>query len=101
MAEKMDFHKHADKDGQFRRKDARFRNFIQADPSSDFPAEKGRYALYINLGCPWAHRANLVAQLKGLDKDIIQIIYTDFDLTKEGWLFSDRPGSRSTAKDPL
>lgn len=44
---------HADKDGHFRCKDSSFRDFILKDPSSKFPAVKGRYALYVNLGCPW------------------------------------------------
>lgn len=43
----------ADKDGHVRRKASQFRNWVTADPSSTFPAEKGRYVLYINLGCPW------------------------------------------------
>ena len=68
------------------------------DPTSKFPAEKDRYALYINLGCPWAHRANLVRSLKGLES-IIQLITCDFKLTKEGWLFTGRDGS--DARDPL
>lgn len=43
----------ADKDGHFRRKPSQFRNFVEADPDAEFPAEKGRYVLYLNLGCPW------------------------------------------------
>jgi hypothetical protein len=43
----------ADKDGHFRRKASQFRNFVSPDPTAEFPAEKGRYVLYINLGCPW------------------------------------------------
>ncbi len=42
-----------DSDGHFRRKASQFRNFVSADPSAEFPAEKNRYVLYINLGCPW------------------------------------------------
>jgi hypothetical protein len=41
-------------------------------PSQEFPAEKGRYHLYIGLFCPFAHRANFVRHLKGL-KDFIDI----------------------------
>ena len=44
---------YADKDGHFRRKPSQFRNFVSSDPNADFPAEKGRYVLYINYGCPW------------------------------------------------
>lgn len=39
---------------------------------SPFTPEKGRYHLYIGLFCPFAHRANLVRHLKGL-QDIIDI----------------------------
>ncbi|CAI7604841.1 unnamed protein product [Penicillium viridicatum] len=35
-------------------------------PSEQFPAEKGRYHLYIGLFCPFAHRVNFVRHLKGL-----------------------------------
>ena len=98
MPEKASIYKHADQDGQFRRKPSTFRDWISADPTSKFPAEKDRYALYINLGCPWAHRTNLVRSLKGLES-IIQLIVCDFELTEEGWLFTGRDGS--DAKDPL
>lgn len=91
-------HKHADPDGQFRRKPSQFRDFISSAPDSKFPPEKDRYALYLNYGCPWAHRANLVRSLKGLEP-IIQLIVCDFELTKEGWLFTGRDGSDE--KDPL
>jgi hypothetical protein len=46
-------YKHADQDGQFRRKDSSFRNFISRKPGAEFPPEKDRYVLYINLGCPF------------------------------------------------
>ncbi|CAL5872760.1 uncharacterized protein PFLUO_LOCUS7027 [Penicillium psychrofluorescens] len=41
-------------------------------PSNQFPAEKGRYHLYIGIFCPFAHRANFVRHLKGLT-DFIDI----------------------------
>ena len=93
-----DFLKQADSDGHFKRKPSHFRDFISKDANSRFPAEKDRYALYINVGCPWAHRANLVRSLKGLE-DVIQLIKCDFDLTKDGWLFTGKHGS--DPKDPL
>ena len=43
----------ADKDGNFRRQASQFRNWVSVDPKAKFPAEKGRYVLYLNLGCPW------------------------------------------------
>ncbi|RVD89604.1 uncharacterized protein DFL_000606 [Arthrobotrys flagrans] len=88
----------ADKDGQFHRKPSSFRSFISADPNSEFPAEKDRYVLYLNWGCPWAHRTNIVRSLKGLE-DVIQLVVMDFTLTPEGWVFNGNNGTME--KDPL
>ncbi|ORY14032.1 glutathione transferase [Clohesyomyces aquaticus] len=89
-------HDYAEPDGHFRRKPSAFRSAISADPTFPFPAEKDRYALYVHLGCPWAHRTNIVRSLKGLD-DIIQLILLD-DRVNEVWCFSGKPGFE---KDPL
>lgn len=88
-----DTHNFADTDGQFRRKPSAFRNFIKADPSSGFPAEKDRYVLYIHKGCPWAHRTNIVRSLKGLE-NVIQLVVFDSQAkhTGGGWCMSGKPG---------
>lgn len=83
--------KQSDSDGKFRRQNAQFRNSISKDPNADFPAEKDRYVLYMNYGCPWlvqsnatssvcaelllrrAHRTNIVRSLKGLE-DVVQMV---------------------------
>lgn len=83
-------HAHSDKDGHFRRKDSAFRNWISKDPNAQYPAESGRYVLYMNYGCPWAHRTSIVRALKGLEEHI-EMYATDFDLTKEGWRFTGEP----------
>ena len=55
--------------------------------------------LYINFGCPWASRANLVRSLKGLE-DVIQLVVMDYIMGPEGWKYNpDRPGT--DPKDPL
>ncbi|KAK4975557.1 hypothetical protein LTR66_010978 [Elasticomyces elasticus] len=90
--------KYADADGQFRRTETSFRNFISADPNAEFPAEKDRYVLYLGYGCPWAHRTNIVRSLKGLE-DIIQLVIMDPSMGPEGWFFSGRFGTAE--KDPL
>jgi hypothetical protein len=51
--------------GEFVRTVAGFRNWVTADGSGDFPAEPGRYHLYVSLACPWAHRAVIFRKLKG------------------------------------
>ncbi|RAK73728.1 uncharacterized protein BO72DRAFT_227674 [Aspergillus fijiensis CBS 313.89] len=96
--QKSGVHSHADADGHFRRKLAAFRSSISRDPNAEFPAQKDRYVLYINFGCPWAHRTNLVRSLKGLD-DIVQLVVLDPELGPDGWFFSDRYGSAPV--DPL
>src|SRR6201981_2504710 len=59
--------------GRFVRPSTSFRNFVTADgsagPSGEggFPAEAGRYHLYISLACPWAHRTLIFRKLKKLD----------------------------------
>ncbi|KAI9688817.1 MAG: hypothetical protein M1822_001174 [Bathelium mastoideum] len=78
-----------------------FRNFISSDPSAPFPAQKDRYVLYIQRGCPWAHRANIVRSLKGLE-DIIQLSHVgDRDPANPdwGWSYDGAPGVDE--KDPL
>ena len=88
----------ADSDGHFRRMPSVFRDFVSREADAKFPAEQDRYALYLNLGCPWAHRTNIVRSLKGLE-DVIQLIKCDFDLTKDGWLFTGKHDTDE--KDPL
>lgn len=77
------------KKGEFLRKESVFRNFVTADGSSGFPAEAGRYHLYVCLACPWAHRTLIVRQMKGL-QDVISYTVVDWLLTETGWKFTDK-----------
>ena len=70
--------------GEFRRTDSRFRDRITADGSSGFPAEAGRYHLYVAHGCPWAHRTLIMRMLKGLDR-AISVAYSVPGLREQGW----------------
>src|SRR6516162_9441774 len=76
--------------GQFRRADSRFRDRITADGSSGFPAEPGRYHLYVAHGCPWAHRTLIYRTLKKLD-GLISVAYAIPNLKKRGWTFESDP----------
>lgn len=85
----------ADKDGHFRRPESKFRGTI---PSDEYPAEASRYVLYLNFGCPWAQRTNIVRTLKGLE-DIVELVEVD-DMDPgpgKGWYFS---GQFGPDKDP-
>ncbi len=82
-------------DGEFKRQDSVFRNWVTADGSagpsgkSGFKAELGRYHLYVSLACPWAHRALIMRQLKGL-QDIIPVTVVEPLMLENGWEFSDQ-----------
>ncbi|KAF2179399.1 glutathione S-transferase [Zopfia rhizophila CBS 207.26] len=98
--EKKDWRDVTDANGKFNRKPSAFRSFISADPSSPFPAEKDRYVLYINLGCPWAHRTNIVRSLKGLE-DVIQLVILDGMDPENGWCWTGEAKDGAEKKDPL
>jgi putative glutathione S-transferase len=79
--------------GRFVRQDSRFRDWVTADGSSGYPAEAGRYHLYVSLACPWAHRAVIVRKLKGLD-DAIGMSVVDPHRDELGWaLRTERGGT--------
>lgn len=79
--------------GKFERSAAKFRNWITADgtagPSGTdgFKAESGRYHLYVSYACPWAHRALIFRQLKGLT-DHIGVSAVHPDMMADGWTFA-------------
>ncbi len=75
--------------GAFVRPELVFRSAIGTD---QFPAEIGRYHLYVALSCPWAHRTLITRKLKHLD-DAISISIVDNHMGSEGWFFSDAPGT--------
>jgi putative glutathione S-transferase len=87
-----------DEKGGFVRQESTFRNWITADGSpgptgeGGFPAEAGRYHLYVSLNCPWASRTLIVRKLKGLD-DVISVLVVEPAMTDQGWRFGDYPGS--------
>lgn len=65
-------HQGSDPGGSFVRQVSGFRNWVTPDGSagptgeSGFPAEAGRYHLYVALTCPWASRTLIARALKGL-----------------------------------
>jgi putative glutathione S-transferase len=88
----------SDERGRFVRQASRYRNWITPDgapgASGDggFPAEAGRYHLYVALACPWAHRTLIFRKLKGLEKTVSHSV-VDPIMGKDGWIFSEAPGA--------
>jgi glutathionyl-hydroquinone reductase len=80
-----------DRSQGFNRPRYRFQGRITADGASGFPAEPGRYHLYISWGCPWAQRTAIVRQLMGLG-DVVSLSYVDDERDGRGWAFRERRG---------
>ena len=78
-------------DGRFRRIDSPLREWISPDPSAEFPAEAGRYHLWVAAVCPWAARTTAFRVLKGLE-DVVSISWARPGLPKQGWVFDEGPG---------
>jgi putative glutathione S-transferase len=77
--------------GEFVRRDSQFRARVTADGSSGFPAEAGRYHLYVSTACPWAHRTLIFRKLKGLD-EAISVSVVEPVVVNEGWTFGTGTG---------
>ncbi len=84
-------------DGRFIRQEDAFRRWVSADGSSGFPAQAGRYHLYVSLACPWAHRTIIVRMLQGLE-EAIGMTVVDPIRDERGWAFRDGEGYSS---DPV
>jgi putative glutathione S-transferase len=80
------------RDGRFRRSPTTWRNWITRDgapgPSGagGFPAESGRYHLYVSYACPWASRTLIFRALKGLEQHVSVDVVHPF-LGVDGWTF--------------
>ena len=73
--------------GPWRRPPSRFREWVSADGSTPYPAEPGRYHLYVSWACPWAHRAIIGRRLKGLE-DVIGMSVVDPIRDERSWAFT-------------
>src|SRR5271167_967213 len=75
------------KGGAFVRAATAFRAFVTADGSAAFPAEAGRYHLYVARPCPWCHRTMIFRALKKLE-DIVSMSVVEPLLLEDGWKFA-------------
>jgi len=93
-----------DSSGEFRRQQSSFRNWISREKGAPFPAEKGRYHLYVSYACPWvsaasrrlslcllltwdleANRTLIARKLKGLE-DVVSFSVVHWHLGQDGKL---------------
>jgi len=88
------------KGGSFVRAESAFRDAVSADPDARFPAEAGRYELWVAYGCPWASRTLVYRVLKGLE-DVIPYRAEVSGLGEEGWTFPDGPDGPVEGGYPL
>jgi glutathionyl-hydroquinone reductase len=84
------------KEGRFIRPTTRYHSVVTADGAAGksgdrFPAEAGRYHLYVSLACPWAHRTLILRKLKGLE-NVISVSVTEPLYGKTGWEFGTAQG---------
>jgi putative glutathione S-transferase len=97
MAVKGQFPEEQSEEGEFRRQEDAFRDWISTDGSTPYPAFAGRYHLYISLACPWASRTLIVRRVKGLES-AIGVTVVDPIRDERGWAFRDGPGY---SRDPV
>lgn len=82
----------ASKDGDFKRQDSGFRDWITADgePGPDgqpaVRAEVGRFHLYVSHACPWAHRTLIVLALIQLEP-LLPVSVVHPLMRDDGWTF--------------
>ena len=91
--------------GEFQRQEDAFREWISNDRSTAYPAEAGRYHLYVSLACPWASRTIIFRKLKGLE-DAIGMTIVDPIRDESGWAFREPstkwpPADSFQSTDPI
>jgi putative glutathione S-transferase len=86
-------------EGAFKRPPSRFRDWVTADGASGYPAEAGRYRLYVSLACPWAHRTLILRRLKGLE-EAVPVVAVRPIMGEQGWAFDRRGEEPESHPDP-
>ena len=65
-----------------------FHNWVNADPAAAFPAEAGRYHLYVSYACPFAHRTILYRAILGLEDVLPMSVAHPRWSGPDGWTFT-------------
>jgi putative glutathione S-transferase len=72
---------------KYERPPSKFRDWVSSDGSTPYPAEAGRYHLYVSWACPWAQRTIIGRILKGLE-DVIGMSVADPIRDERSWRFT-------------
>jgi putative glutathione S-transferase len=75
--------------GMFERQGSAFRSWVQDREHARYPAETGRYHVYVSRACPWSHRVILARAIKRLEA-VIGISYVHPFRDSRGWAFPGR-----------
>lgn len=77
--------------GAFKRWESAFRHEIK--PDGPFKPETNRYHLYVSHACPWANRAMIFRNIKGLENHIsVSVVHPH--MLENGWTFEKNfPGA--------
>jgi putative glutathione S-transferase len=79
--------------------DTLFHNWVQADPGAAFPAEAGRYHLYVSYACPFAHRTLLYRALFELEEVLpVSVLHPRWGGV-DGWTFTPDPAFPEVTAD--
>jgi putative glutathione S-transferase len=76
-----------DASGAFVRPQSVFRDRVTRDGSSGFPAEPGRYHLFVAPNCPWAHRTMILRRMMSLE-DAISVSQSESGPRTQSWVFT-------------
>jgi len=88
------FPRETDRRGSFVRQPSRFLDHVCPNGTTNYPAEAGRYVLYVSYACPWAHRVILTRRLKHLE-DVVPMVVVNPYRDERGWGFGDPVGSKT------
>lgn len=72
--------------GRFVRGETSFHDRIGSEGTGKYPAEAGRYHVYVSMACPWAHRVLIMRVLKGLES-LVSVSSVAPLMLEQGWTF--------------
>ncbi|MFM0348200.1 glutathione S-transferase family protein [Paraburkholderia sp. RL17-347-BIC-D] len=77
------------------RQPPKFRNWVRADRSPEFPSRAGRYHLYVSLRCQWAWHTIVYRSVKKLSS-VISMSVAIPNGGGDGWVFGDTMDGSTT-----